>query len=253
MPSVRRGRNPVDTRYASARLLERRLGAAVVASFAAHAALMSLSFPAPRILPFEPHPVLEVSLRELAVPPAVLPEPVSRGPAALRPEKRLKPEPRKREPVPLARRSEPLAWSPAENVGEPRSQAPVLEADVTSPTLALPLPSPPLAVSAPTPRASSSELLLSYGQTISQALARYKEYPRIAQMQGWQGAVTMRLRVAPSGRLIDAEVHASSGHDVLDRQALAMASKPERYPVPPEGLRDREVAVLVPVVFRLER
>ncbi len=113
--------------------------------------------------------------------------------------------------------------------------------------------SPPLAASAPTSRVPQSELLSSYGQTISQALARYKEYPRIAQMQGWQGSVTMRLRVAPSGRLIDAEVHASSGHGVLDRQALAMASKPERYPAPPEGLRDREIAVLVPVVFRLER
>ena len=72
-------------------------------------------------------------------------------------------------------------------------------------------------------------------------------------MQGWQGAVTMRLRVAPSGRLIDAEVHASSGHEALDRQALAMAAKPERFPPPPEGLRESEIAVLVPVVFRLER
>ena len=87
----------------------------------------------------------------------------------------------------------------------------------------------------------------------SLVLARYTDYPRLAQMQGWQGAVTMRLRVAPSGRLLDAEVYASSGHEVLDRQALAMAARAERFPAPPEGLRDREVAVLVPVVFRLER
>jgi hypothetical protein len=39
----------------------------------------------------------------------------------------------------------------------------------------------------------------------------------------------------------------------LDRQALAMASKPERFPAPPEGRRDREIAVLVPIVLRLER
>ncbi len=99
----------------------------------------------------------------------------------------------------------------------------------------------------------SSDLLSDYGQAISQVLARHKEYPRIAQMQGWQGAVTMRLRVAPSGRLLDAEVHTSSGYEVLDRQALAMASKAGHLPAPPEGLRDREIAVLVPVVFRLGR
>ena len=32
-----------------------------------------------------------------------------------------------------------------------------------------------------------------------------------------------------------------------------MASTPERFPPPPDELRDSEIAVLVPVVFRLER
>ena len=233
--------------------LERRLATAVALSLAVHAAAMSFSFPAPRVSLFEPRPVLEVSLRELVVPPAVAPEPVGLGSAAPLPEKRIRPEPRKRESVPLARKSEPPVPSPVESVEEERLGAPALEILVASPAPAPHPVSPPLAASAPTSRVPQSELLFSYGQTISQALARYKEYPPIAQMQGWQGSVTMRLRVAPSGRLIDAQVHASSGHGVLDRQALAMASKPERYPAPPEGLRDREIAVLVPVVFRLER
>jgi protein TonB len=236
-----------------ASLLDRRLGAALVASLAVHVAGLSLSLPAPRVSPFEPTQVLEVSLRKVAEPPAVLPEEIGLAPAAPVAEQRARPERRRHEPVPRARKNEPSAPSPAGSIEEEQVPAPAPEARVDStappPRLAL---TPPEAI-ALTPRVSASELLVSYGQTISQALARYKEYPRIAQMQGWQGAVTMRLRVAPSGRLIDAEVHSSSGHEVLDRQALAMASKPERYPVPPEGLRDREVAVLVPVVFRLER
>jgi protein TonB len=227
--------------------LERRLGAAVVASLVVHAAALSLSLPAPRVSLLEPRQVLEVSLREVAAPPAVSPAPARLASAAPLPEKRVKPKPRNHASV-LSGTGEPPAPSPAGKVEEERIQAPVPDADI-----ALPVPSPPLAVRAPAPGVSPSELLSSYGQTISQALARYKEYPRIAQMQGWQGAVTMRLRVAPSGRLIDAQVQESSGHEVLDRQALAMASKPERYPAPPEGLRDREGAVLVPVVFRLER
>jgi TonB family protein len=40
---------------------------------------------------------------------------------------------------------------------------------------------------------------------------------------------------------------------VLDREALAMAAKAARFPPPPEGLVDRDVKVLVPVVFRLVR
>lgn len=46
---------------------------------------------------------------------------------------------------------------------------------------------------------------------------------------------------------------AADKQEVVDRQALVMASNPERFPAPPEGLREREIAVLVPVVFRLER
>jgi protein TonB len=228
---------------------ECRLGTAVIASLAVHAVAMSVSLPAPRVLLFEPPP-LRVSLRETAaLPPAVAPAPESVTPAAPPPAKRMQAQRRKHEPVPLARMSEPPAPSPASNVEE-RIPAPVLEVDASP---APPPARPPLAAQVPAPRASFSDLLAGYGQTISLVLARYTDYPRVAQMQGWQGAVTMRLRVAPSGRLLDAEVQTSSGHEVLDRQALAMAARAERFPAPPEGLRDREVAVLVPVVFRLER
>jgi protein TonB len=216
-----------------------------------HAAVLSLSLPVPRATLFERPPVLQVDLRELAVPPVVSPDPATLSP----PEKRSKPAPQKDEPVPLARKLEAPVPSPIA-----RTEAEAVRAPIAAPEPALAVPAPPpepapppVALQAPAPRMPSSELLATYGQAISQALARYKEYPRIAQMQGWQGAVTMRLRVAPSGRLLDAEVHTSSGYEVLDRQALAMASKVEHLPAPPEGLRDREIAVLVPVVFRLGR
>jgi protein TonB len=235
--------------------LEHRLGTAVIASLAVHAAAMSLSLRAPRVSLFEPPAVLQLSLRELEVPPpAASPEPASLAPPAPLAAKRIKPEPRKHAPVPLARTSDPPAPSPAANVAEEQVRASAPEGDVASPAPP-PQPAwPPLAAQVPAPRVPSSELLSSYGQTISQALARYKEYPRIAQLRGWEGAVTMRLRVAPSGRLIEAKVQISSGHEVLDKQALEMTARAGRLPALPDGLRDREeVAVLVPIVFRLER
>ena len=100
--------------------------------------------------------------------------------------------------------------------------------------------------------APAPELLEGYARRISEALGRYKEYPRAAQMRGWQGSVTMRLQVASTGRLIDAQLYSSSGHDVLDKEALALARKTERLPAPPDGLRDGDIVVLVPIVFRLE-
>ncbi len=232
--------------------LERRFGAALIVSLAAHAAALVVSVPAPRVALFEPPAVLQVALPQLPVPTAASPEPDSlAAPAPLR-DRRSQPALRKHEPRPLAREVEPPAPAPARDVyDEPSRAAPA----APEPSLAAPAapPQPAVALQAPLPHVPSSNLLSDYGQAISQALARHKEYPRIAQMQGWQGAVTMRLRVAPSGRLLDAEVHTSSGYEVLDRQALAMASKAGLLPAPPEGLRDREIAVLVPVVFRLGR
>lgn len=248
---MRRGRATTSAGHARgfAWPLERPLGAAVITSLAVHAAAMSLSLPAPRVSPFEPPAVLQVSLNEVAVSRAPSLEPASLAPSPPLPAKRIKPEPRKHEPVPLARASESAAPSPAAIVEEERVQASAPERDVASPA-----PLPPLAPQVMAPLVPSSELLSSYGQMISHALARYREYPRIAQMRGWEGAVTMRLRVAPSGRLIDAKVQTSSGHEVLDQQAMEMVARAGRLPPPPDGLHGREeVAVMVPIVFRLER
>ena len=53
------------------------------------------------------------------------------------------------------------------------------------------------------------------------------------------------------GRLLGAELHTSSGHPVLDEEALAMAARAAQLPALPEGLRDGAIAIRVPVVFRL--
>ena len=46
-------------------------------------------------------------------------------------------------------------------------------------------------------------------------------YPQAAQEEGWEGRVILRVHVDASGRPVDVELHASSGHDLLDKAALA--------------------------------
>lgn len=229
--------------------LPRRFGAALIASLAAHAAALSVSLPVPRVALFGPPAVLQVVLPEPGASPAAAPEPVGRDvPAPLR-EKRSPPATRHRAPARVVGEVEPVPSA----LARAAEDEPVRATSPVETPLTAPAPAAPVALHVPLPLRSRSDLLSAYGQTISQALARFKEYPRIAQMQGWQGAVTMRLRVAQSGRLLEAEVHASSGYAALDRQALAMAANAGRLPAPPEGLDEPEVTVLVPVVFRLER
>ena len=220
--------------------LDYRLGAALAVSLAVHAAVLSLRMPhrAPASVPA----LLQVRLLESPLVAAEPAQPVAEKSA------------RKRVTIPMGRSdSPPTVPTPsvqaANQAPAPAPAAPTVSAAPASPQQARSTVATPV----PASRAPAPELLEGYGKIISQRLARYKEYPRIAQMRGWEGSVTMRLRVAPSGHLIDAELHTSSGHEVLDKQALAMAIQARQLPVPPEELSGGEVAVLVPIVFRLER
>jgi len=215
---------------------DHRFGTALTASLAAHAAAMTFSLPAPRLAPFAAPAPLQVRLLES---PLLAPESTKPVAETSAPLKRM---PRTQETALSARIDSPPPAPPA------TARAMEAPGEASAPEQAR---TPVAALSAPS-RAPAPELLSGYGKMISQALARYKEYPQIARMRGWEGSVTMRLRVAPSGRLIDAELHTSSGHDVLDKQALAMASQAQRFPAPPDGLNGGEIAVLVPIVFRLE-
>jgi protein TonB len=238
--------------------LDRRFGIALAASLVVHAAALSVAPSLTKRAALDPPVTLQLSLRQADVvvpelPPAVpevpKPAPVKRAPPVREAKVPVAPTPAPA-PIPAPATPEP----PAEIVERAQVEPPLAVAPFNPPVEAPPPPviAPPAAVPRE-PEVPPAALLAGYGKRISDALARYKEYPRIAQLRGWEGSVTMRLRVAPSGRLIDAELHTSSGYDVLDKQAIAMATRAGQLPVPPAGLNGSEVAVLVPVVFRLER
>lgn len=60
------------------------------------------------------------------------------------------------------------------------------------------------------------------------ALSVHKVYPALAYRNGWQGEVTLGLRITADGRLRNVRVIASSGYGVLDRAALASLGEVER-------------------------
>jgi protein TonB len=112
-------------------------------------------------------------------------------------------------------------------------------------------PGPSLEVAEAPERAPSALELSNYGRALSELLARHRQYPPLARLRGWEGAVALRLEIAPQGELIEATVQHSSGHEILDQTALAMAKSLSRLPPPPGGSDDRPLAVQVDVVFEL--
>jgi protein TonB len=237
---------------------EQRFGAALAASVVVHAGALMVSLPAPRMPSFDiPLPLSVRLVQEPPAPVAELAPPAC--PAATRPA-RARPAPLKHKEVP------PPPTTPAQalpRVAPSQPAPPSDEAPASAPEPAVPPvtasaePAPEvvsiLAPASPPPPVPSAALLLDYTRSLSKALERYKEYPRIAELRGWEGSVTMRLRVAPSGRLLEAAVYQSSGYEALDKQAITMVSKVGVLPAPPAGLNGGEIPVLVPINFRLER
>lgn len=234
--------------------LDRRFGTALALSVVVHIGAMTLSLPAPQVPTLDAPRPLNVRLvqeplaavAELARParPAASKPPRAKRAPRKHEEARSAPSPAPQPPIAAMQAVPPMDETPA-SAPEPVAPPPV--------AASLPPTPEPVALLAPAPRPLSAELIALYTKSLSEVFARYKEYPRIAQLRGWEGSVTMRLRVAPSGRLVGAEVLKSSGYDALDQQAMAMVTRVGVLPAPPDGLNAAEVPVLVPIHFRLER
>ena len=91
-----------------------------------------------------------------------------------------------------------------------------------------------------------------YSSLLAAAIAKYKQYPKIAHMRGWQGLIIIELQLNPQGGVIYSQIKKSSGYDVLDQEALEMIKRASPFPQPPEALRNKNFTVLVPISFKLE-
>ncbi|MCB1956550.1 MAG: energy transducer TonB [Rhodocyclaceae bacterium] len=183
-----------------------------------------------------PPPVVEVPPPVFAPPPPP-PEPVVQPRPKPRPEPAPRPKPRPRpEPAP-----QPAPEPPPPVAPEPAPAAPPVE-----PVVAPPPPPPPPPPPRPDPR-----LLERYGDALSQRFASEQSYPRLAAMRGWEGEVLLRLTIARTGGLRSVQVLRSSGHEVLDKHAIALVEGSGQLPKPPKGFDDEDLEITVPVRYRL--
>ena len=102
------------------------------------------------------------------------------------------------------------------------------------------------------PQEPVTQYLESYSSLLANAIAKYKQYPKIAQMRGWQGTVIADLEIDTKGAVISIKIKKSSTYEVLDNEALEMIKKASPFPAPPESLRGKNFNVLVPISFKLE-
>ena len=136
---------------------------------------------------------------------------------------------------------------------------PIIDKNATSvaqPTPKEVAPSPPAETISKIPNIVPQEQLTqhleSYSSLLANAIAKYKQYPKIAQMRGWQGTVIADLEIDSKGTVISIKIKKSSTYEVLDNEALEMIRKASPFPAPPESFRGKNFNVLVPISFKLE-
>jgi periplasmic protein TonB len=79
-------------------------------------------------------------------------------------------------------------------------------------------------------------------------LLAYVNYPNMAKRMGQTGIVELMLTIDTSGKLIDVYVQNSSGHKLLDKNAIKAAKHLAKLQLPVPKSKSN---ILIPIAFRL--
>ena len=100
---------------------------------------------------------------------------------------------------------------------------------------------------APTPLPAVD--MAAYAATIRSQVDRKKRYPRRAQRLGTSGVATITVTIDSAGKLTaPPHLTTSSGSDLLDREAVRMATAAAPFPRPPSGA---PATIVIPVRFAI--
>lgn len=91
----------------------------------------------------------------------------------------------------------------------------------------------------------------SYRIGLAREARSHRRYPPLALERGWTGTAEIQVDVSRQGRARQILLARSSGHEILDREAVAMMSHAAASAALPDSLRGQEFAVRLPVVFDL--
>ena len=82
-------------------------------------------------------------------------------------------------------------------------------------------------------------------------IEQLKRYPSLARNNHWEGRVLVEAVIQDDGAIIESQIAESSGHAVLDQQALMVLKQASPLALK-HPLGQRRVTILVPITYRLD-
>ena len=101
------------------------------------------------------------------------------------------------------------------------------------------------------PSLSSTQLRNRVSDALTRRLRAQFNYPWLARKRGWQGRVTLSLRVGENGHLSHIQVAQTSGHRILDNSALNSAARINDLSEVAGLMQGKSLELLIPVQYRL--
>jgi protein TonB len=144
-----------------------------------------------------------------------------------------------------------------EQIEVPPSPAPAIAAlpppQEVKPEPPKPKPQPPVPMtSAPQrQRTVSLAVVASWHSKIVGLIERNKAYPPTAQGRGETGVVQLAYSLDRQGRVLASRVVRSSGHAMLDQEALATVRRAQPFPPPPADLPGAKFDFTQPLKFSI--
>ncbi len=102
------------------------------------------------------------------------------------------------------------------------------------------------------PEVKNAEGIGEYRLGLAREARRFKRYPTVARENAWTGVVVLMIQGAASSAVPIVSIDQSSGHAVLDAQALEMLEKATRLATLPDSLKGKRFAISLPIHYRLD-
>jgi protein TonB len=199
-------------------------------------------------------PPLEARLVEPPAPPTPPPPPTP--PQKVEPVKPPPPVAKKRVPrrkPPVVAKPEPKPEPRPETEPEALAQpSPLPEPPATAPAPPViakvePRPAPPQ----PSPEHLEALTRDQYRLAVLNAARAHNRYPPLARENNWEGEVRVRMEIGADGT-VAVRVEKSSGHPILDRQAMEMFRRAQAQVPLPAALRGKPLSFELRAIYNLK-
>ncbi|GCE82657.1 energy transducer TonB [Komagataeibacter diospyri] len=84
-------------------------------------------------------------------------------------------------------------------------------------------------------------------------LEKFRRYPSAAMSRQQEGVPTVTFSMDRRGHVVSVMLASSSGHPMLDQEAVALPSRAQPLPVPPDSVAGETITLTVPVEFYLHQ